>query len=115
MCRYYVGLPYIDEKRVGIWGWVSWRFLSLARFVADRVLKTQSYGGYLTSKVIETNSSVFTLGMAVAPVTDWRYYDTICEFFLVAVERWLMISALQIPNATCRLLRRTSMGTRRAL
>ncbi|GAA5909754.1 hypothetical protein JCM6882_002665 [Rhodosporidiobolus microsporus] len=49
--------PYIDEKRVGIWGW--------------------SYGGFLTTKVIETNSSVFQLGMAVAPVTDWRYYDSI--------------------------------------
>ncbi|KAM0787347.1 hypothetical protein ACM66B_003435 [Microbotryomycetes sp. NB124-2] len=50
-------LPYIDEKRVGIWGW--------------------SYGGFLTNKVVETNSSVFTLAMSVAPVTDWRYYDSI--------------------------------------
>ncbi|GAA5838075.1 hypothetical protein JCM9279_004119 [Rhodotorula babjevae] len=49
--------PYIDEKRVGIWGW--------------------SYGGFLTTKVIEANSSVFQLGMAVAPVTDWRYYDSV--------------------------------------
>ncbi|GJN88898.1 hypothetical protein Rhopal_001869-T1 [Rhodotorula paludigena] len=49
--------PYVDEKRVGIWGW--------------------SYGGFLTSKVIETNSTVFGLGMAVAPVTDWRFYDSI--------------------------------------
>ncbi|GAA6056636.1 hypothetical protein JCM3770_006322 [Rhodotorula araucariae] len=48
---------YVDEKRVGIWGW--------------------SYGGFLTSKVIETNSSVFQLGMAVAPVTDWRFYDSV--------------------------------------
>ena len=48
---------YIDEKKIGIWGW--------------------SYGGYLTSKVIETNSGSFSLGMAVAPVTDWRFYDTV--------------------------------------
>ncbi|GAA5905144.1 hypothetical protein JCM8208_000293 [Rhodotorula glutinis] len=48
---------YIDEKRVGIWGW--------------------SYGGFLTTKVIEANSSVFQLGMAVAPVTDWRFYDSV--------------------------------------
>lgn len=53
----YAKLPYVDEKRIGIQGW--------------------SYGGYLTSKVIEANSSVISLGIAVAPVTDWRYYDTI--------------------------------------
>jgi dipeptidyl aminopeptidase len=38
---------------------------------------SQSYGGFLTTKVIEANSSVFQLGMAVAPVTDWRYYDSV--------------------------------------
>jgi dipeptidyl aminopeptidase/acylaminoacyl peptidase len=31
----------------------------------------------LTSKVIEADSGVFTLGMAVAPVTDWRFYDSV--------------------------------------
>ncbi|GAA5991505.1 hypothetical protein JCM11641_001188 [Rhodosporidiobolus odoratus] len=40
---------WVDRGRVGIWGW--------------------SYGGFLTTKVIETNSSLFSLGMAVAPVT----------------------------------------------
>ncbi|KAK4701884.1 dipeptidyl aminopeptidase B, partial [Phenoliferia sp. Uapishka_3] len=55
--RHYIALPYIDEKRVGIWGW--------------------SYGGYLTNKALEKNSTVFTLGVAVAPVTDWAYYDSI--------------------------------------
>jgi dipeptidyl aminopeptidase len=53
----YAKLPYVDEKRIGIQGW--------------------SYGGYLTSRVIETNTTAFSLGIAVAPVTDWRYYDTI--------------------------------------
>ncbi|SCV67402.1 BQ2448_5013 [Microbotryum intermedium] len=48
---------YIDPKRLGIWGW--------------------SYGGYLTAKVVETSSSLFTLAMSVAPVTDWRYYDSV--------------------------------------
>ncbi|KAI5475344.1 hypothetical protein MNV49_001613 [Pseudohyphozyma bogoriensis] len=57
VARHYAAQDYIDEKRVGIWGW--------------------SYGGFLTTKIIEANSSVFTLGMAVAPVTDWRYYDSI--------------------------------------
>ncbi|GAA5940217.1 hypothetical protein JCM1841_004894 [Sporobolomyces salmonicolor] len=55
--RQWAELPYVDEKRVGIWGW--------------------SFGGFLTAKVIEANSSVFQLGMAVAPVTDWQYYDSI--------------------------------------
>ncbi|GAA6026398.1 hypothetical protein JCM10207_000164, partial [Rhodosporidiobolus poonsookiae] len=55
--RIWSKLPYIDEKRIAIWGW--------------------SFGGFLTTKVIESNSSVFQLGMAVAPVTDWRYYDSI--------------------------------------
>lgn len=34
----------------------------------------QSYGGFLTSYVLGVNSGVFKVGMAVAPVTDWRYY-----------------------------------------
>lgn len=51
------GLPYVDEKRLGIWGW--------------------SYGGYFTAKVIEADSGVLNLGMSVAPVTNWRFYDSI--------------------------------------
>ncbi|OCF39775.1 dipeptidyl aminopeptidase [Kwoniella heveanensis CBS 569] len=48
---------YVDRDRVGIWGW--------------------SYGGYMTCKTIEADSGIFTLGMAVAPVTNWLYYDSI--------------------------------------
>ncbi|KIR38467.1 dipeptidyl aminopeptidase [Cryptococcus deuterogattii 99/473] len=48
---------YVDRSRIGIWGW--------------------SYGGYMTCKTIEAASGIFTLGMAVAPVTDWLYYDSI--------------------------------------
>ncbi|GAA5872183.1 hypothetical protein JCM8547_003828 [Rhodosporidiobolus lusitaniae] len=55
--RVWAKKAYVDEKRIGIWGW--------------------SYGGFLTTKVIEANSSVFSLGMAVAPVSDWRYYDSV--------------------------------------
>ncbi|KAK0521815.1 Dipeptidyl peptidase 4 [Tilletia horrida] len=61
-------LAYVDEKRVGIRGW--------------------SYGGYLTSKVIERDSGVFSLGMAVAPVTKWEFYDTIYT------ERYMKTPAL---------------------
>ncbi|BGO91105.1 Dipeptidyl peptidase 4 [Rhodotorula toruloides] len=55
--RRWAAKRYVDEKRIGVWGW--------------------SYGGFLTSKIIEANSSVFSLGMAVAPVTDWRLYDSL--------------------------------------
>jgi dipeptidyl-peptidase-4 len=46
----------VDPERVGIWGW--------------------SYGGYLTSYAL-THSKLFKVGIAGAPVTDWRNYDAI--------------------------------------
>ena len=51
--------PYVDAERIGIWGW--------------------SYGGYLTllSMLYGEGPETFTAGVAVAPVTDWRLYDTI--------------------------------------
>ncbi|KAI7861803.1 dipeptidyl peptidase IV N-terminal region-domain-containing protein [Spinellus fusiger] len=56
--RHWASLGYVDTKRIAIWGW--------------------SYGGYMTSKVIEANSGVFAAGMAVAPVTDWHFYGNYC-------------------------------------
>ncbi|KAJ3226629.1 hypothetical protein HK099_004510 [Clydaea vesicula] len=50
-------LDFIDSERIALWGW--------------------SYGGYMASKVLEANSGFFALTMAVAPVTDWKYYDSI--------------------------------------
>jgi len=55
--KYFKNLPYVDKEKIAIWGW--------------------SYGGFLTSKVLEADSGVFKVGMAVAPVTDWRLYDTL--------------------------------------
>lgn len=49
-------LPYVDAKRIGIWGW--------------------SFGGYNTLLCL-CRGDVFKLGIAVAPVTDFRFYDTI--------------------------------------
>lgn len=49
--------PYIDENRIGIWGW--------------------SFGGYLTSLCMTKGGDIFKTGIAVAPVTNWRFYDTI--------------------------------------
>ncbi|MGM0933491.1 MAG: S9 family peptidase [Bacteroidota bacterium] len=48
---------YIDEDRIGIWGW--------------------SYGGFMSSNAILKGNDVFSLAIAVAPVTSWRFYDTI--------------------------------------
>ena len=55
--RYAASLPYVDADKIGIWGW--------------------SYGGYETLMAMTTGGGVFAAGIAIAPVTDWRYYDTI--------------------------------------
>ena len=49
--------PYIDAERIGIWGW--------------------SYGGFMSSNAIFQANDVFSFAIAVAPVTSWRFYDTI--------------------------------------
>ena len=47
--------PYVDPEKIAIWGW--------------------SYGGFMTLKTLETDAGqTFKYGMAVAPVTDWRFY-----------------------------------------
>jgi dipeptidyl-peptidase-4 len=48
--------PYVDGSRIGIWGW--------------------SFGGYMTAFAL-THSSSFKIGIAGAPVTDWRNYDSV--------------------------------------
>jgi len=50
-------LPYIDANRTGIWGW--------------------SYGGFMSTNCILKGNDVFEMAIAVAPVTSWRFYDTI--------------------------------------
>jgi len=50
-------LDYVDPDRVGIWGW--------------------SYGGYMSTLALAEGNDIFSAAIAVAPVTDWRYYDTI--------------------------------------
>ncbi|WP_209331341.1 S9 family peptidase [Lunatimonas salinarum] len=51
------GLSFVDSDRIGIWGW--------------------SYGGYMSSLSLMLGHDVFKTAIAVAPVTTWRYYDTI--------------------------------------
>ena len=55
--RYLADLPYIDGSRIGIFGW--------------------SYGGYMASLCLTKGADFFKLGIAVAPVTNWRFYDSI--------------------------------------
>ena len=50
-------LAFIDKNRIGIWGW--------------------SYGGHMATNCILKGNDVFSLAIAVAPVTNWRFYDTI--------------------------------------
>jgi dipeptidyl-peptidase-4 len=50
-------LPYVDPKRIGIWGW--------------------SYGGHMTLHAMFEDPEDFKVGFAGGPVTDWRFYDTI--------------------------------------
>lgn len=56
VARQLADLKYIDKERIGIFGW--------------------SFGGYMTNLCL-TLADVFTAGIAVAPVTNWRYYDSI--------------------------------------
>ncbi|WP_397364684.1 S9 family peptidase [Olleya sp. R77988] len=48
---------YIDSSRIGIWGW--------------------SYGGFMSSNALFKGNDVFKMAIAVAPVTSWRFYDSI--------------------------------------
>jgi dipeptidyl-peptidase-4 len=55
--RYFSAFPYIDSKNMSIWGW--------------------SYGGYNVLMSLSRSNGVFKSGIAIAPVTDWRFYDSV--------------------------------------
>jgi len=55
--KYIASLNYIDKDRIGIWGW--------------------SFGGYLSLLSILKGNDIFKMAVAVAPVTNWRFYDNV--------------------------------------
>jgi dipeptidyl-peptidase-4 len=55
--RYLGTLPYVDKDKIAIWGW--------------------SYGGYNVLMSMSRGNGIFKAGVAIAPVTDWKYYDTV--------------------------------------
>jgi dipeptidyl-peptidase-4 len=55
--KYLAELPYVDKNKIGVFGW--------------------SYGGYMSSLAITKGADHFQCAIAVAPVTNWRYYDNI--------------------------------------
>ena len=54
---YLATLPYVDKDNIGIWGW--------------------SFGGFNTLMSMSNGKPIFKAGVAVAPPTDWRFYDTV--------------------------------------
>lgn len=65
--EYLAQLNYVDSERIGMYGW--------------------SYGGYMAAMCLLQGNEVFKLAVSVAPVTDWRYYDTIyTEAFMQTPE-----------------------------
>ncbi|MDR0230147.1 MAG: S9 family peptidase [Flavobacteriaceae bacterium] len=57
VAKYLAKQGYVDENRIGIWGW--------------------SYGGFMSSNALLQGNDVFKAAIAVAPVINWRYYDSI--------------------------------------
>ncbi len=55
--RYFMSQPYVDAERSACFGW--------------------SYGGYMTLMELTSDKCPFKAGVAMAPVTDWRFYDSV--------------------------------------
>ncbi|ORZ26461.1 dipeptidyl peptidase IV N-terminal region-domain-containing protein, partial [Lobosporangium transversale] len=70
--KHWKTLSYVDPERLAIWGW--------------------SYGGFMAAKVTEANSGVFRAAMSVAPVTDFRFYDS------VYTERYMNLPSVNLEG-----------------
>ena len=88
--RYAASLPFVDSSRIGIAGW--------------------SYGGYETLMAISDPASPFKAAVAIAPVTSWRYYDTVyAERFMLTpgenAEGYESSAPIErVGNVDCSLL-----------
>lgn len=84
--RYLCTLPYVDSARIGMCGW--------------------SYGGYQTLMCASADNTPWSAAVAIAPVTDWRYYDT------VYTERYMLTPQQNESgyNSASALRRATSLG-----
>ncbi len=66
--RWFANQPYVDSERLGCFGW--------------------SYGGYMTLMEMTATDSPFKAGVAMAPVTDWRFYDSVyTERFMLTPQQ----------------------------
>jgi dipeptidyl-peptidase-4 len=88
--RYAASLPYVDASRIGIAGW--------------------SYGGYETLMAVTDANAPYKAAVAIAPVTSWRYYDTVYaeRFMLTPGENEEGYNAgapiNRVENLNCSLL-----------
>jgi dipeptidyl-peptidase-4 len=57
VARHLATRPYIDANRIGIWGW--------------------GYGGTVALMSMSRGNGIFSAGVAIAPITDWRFYNTV--------------------------------------
>jgi dipeptidyl-peptidase-4 len=57
VAHYMAEQPFVNKDRIGIWGW--------------------SYGGFMSSTCLMKGNDIFRMAIAVAPVTNWRFYDNI--------------------------------------
>ncbi|TKG94070.1 S9 family peptidase [Puteibacter caeruleilacunae] len=55
--KYLQSLPYVSKDNIAIWGW--------------------SFGGFMVNLCMEKGNGIFKAGLSIAPVTNWRYYDSI--------------------------------------
>ncbi|KAF9432501.1 hypothetical protein BGZ76_010697 [Entomortierella beljakovae] len=80
--KHWKTLSYVDPEKVAIWGW--------------------SYGGFMAAKITETNSGVFRAAMSVAPVTDFRFYDSVYteRYMNLPTANWLGYETTAVSNMT---------------
>ena len=76
---YAASLPFVDGDRIGISGW--------------------SYGGYETLMAVTSSDSRFKAAVAIAPVTSWRYYDTVyTERFMLTPHKRTATLTTKVPR-----------------